>query len=93
MTNMHDWTLVSVFVDWLNNTVNMTFKNVIKEEQIIVNGFTELRIPKRGEWGASVSVNDVTGPTLLKNGNYFLSLEIQSGDQIEIEAKDIVMPE
>ena len=91
---MHDWTLVSIFVNWVMGTVTITFKNYeSKEILLIAEGLEELRVPRRAEWGESVSVNEVTGPTKLDNGNYHLMFEIQSGDKIEIEARVISMPE
>lgn len=91
---MHDWTLVSILVNWGKSAVTITLKNYESKEILLVaEGFEELRVPKRAEWGESVSINEVTGPTKLDNGNYHLTLEIQSGDKIEIEARAISMPE
>ncbi|EGW21444.1 hypothetical protein [Methylobacter tundripaludum] len=91
---MHDWTLVSILVDWIKGIVTITFKNYKSNQVILIaDGLVNLHIPKREEWGESVSINEVTGPILLSNGNYHLKLEIQSGDKIELEAKFIKMPE
>ncbi|MCL7423218.1 MAG: hypothetical protein M8364_20220 [Methylobacter sp.] len=91
---MHDWTLVSILVDWIKGTVTVTFKNYESNlVMLIADGLINLHIPKHEEWGESISINEVTGPILLNNGNYYLELEIQSGDKIELEAKSIKMPE
>lgn len=90
---MHDWTIETVLIDWIKGTIAITFKNnYSKEVQLTAENFADLRIPKREEWGESVSVNEAEGPTLLKNGNYHICIEIQSGDKIEIEAKSIWLP-
>lgn len=90
---MHDWTLVSLLVYWANGTVEITFKNELsKIVQVVATGVTDLHVPHREEWGPSVSVNEIDGPRLLKNGNFYLCLEIQSGDKIKLEANSISLP-
>jgi len=91
---MHDWILVSISAEWIKGVVTVTFKNHESDQvMLITDGLANLRIPKREGWRESVSVNEVSGPILLSNGNYHLALEIQSGDKIELEAKSIKMPE
>ena len=91
---MHDWTLVSILVDWIKGIVTITFKNYESNQvKLTADGLINLHIPKHEEWGESVSINEFIGPILLSDGNYHLELEIQSGDRIELEAKSIKMPE
>ncbi len=90
---MHDWTLVSIAVEWIKGMVTITFKNSQSVEVLLTaNGLADLKIPKREDWGESVSVNEVEGPLQLNNGNSYLGIEIQSGDKIELEAKTIYLP-
>lgn len=90
---MHDWTLVSLFANWKEATVAITLRNQKSAEvTITAHEFTDLVVPKKDDWGPSVSVNEVTGPLVLPNGMQYLEIEIQSGDKIRIEAKRIVMP-
>jgi hypothetical protein len=90
---MHDWTLVSIVVEWMKGIVTITFDTYEFNHVILTaDGLIELIVPKHNEWGESVSVNKACGPVPLENGNYRLELEIQSGDTIILEAKSIQMP-
>ena len=90
---MHDWTLVSLMVEWIKGMVTITFKNSDSNQVFLVaEGLTDLKIPKREDWGESVSVNEVEGPNSLDNGNSYIAIEIQSGDKIELEARSISLP-
>lgn len=91
---MHDWTFVTLLVEWLKGVVTITFKNSSSNEVfLIAEGLADLRVPKREDWGESVSVNEVDGPRILENGNSYIGIEIQSGDKVEIEARSISLPE
>ena len=90
---MHDWTFVSLLIDWIKGNVTLIFKDHRSEEvRWVGEKFVELRISRREEWGESFSVNQVNEPVKLNNGNYQLSIEIQSGDVIEIEAQSFFIP-
>jgi hypothetical protein len=91
---MHDWTLVRLIVDWLKGMITIVFKNDRSEETFLVaEGFSNLKVPKQEAWGESASVNEVEGPRKLDNGWIYISIEIQSGDKIELEAKSITLPD
>jgi hypothetical protein len=91
---MHDWTLVTLLLEWFKGIVTITLKNSNSNEFFLVaEGLADLKVPKREDWGESVSVNEVDGPRVLENGNSYISIEIQSGDKIEIEAKSISLLE
>lgn len=91
---MHDWTLKVLAFDWANGLVTIYFNNRRSQEAFLVaEGTVKLSVPRREEWGGSVSVNDVKGPETLENGNLYLCMEMQSGDKIELEARSISMPE
>lgn len=91
---MHDWTLVSIMVEWIKGVVTITFRNSKSDEVFLVaEGLADLKVPKRDDWGDSVSVNEVEGPVKIDNGNTYLAIEIQSGDKLELEAKSISMPD
>lgn len=90
---MHDWRLVSILIDWGKGIVTITFKDCkSKEVTLVASGFTDLHIPKQEKWGESISVNRMAGPILLESGNYYVELEIQSGDKLYLEAKSIQVP-
>ncbi len=88
---MHDWTLVSILVEWEKALIEIKFLNAAGEVLLTANGFTNIHIPKSNDWGPSVSVNKVIGPVILTNGIMRLEIHIQTGDVIEIEAKSIQM--
>ena len=90
---MHDWILVSVAMDWSEGSGTINFANNKNEKHFIrLEGLAELKMPRREEWGPSKYVNEVETPVKLDNGNFYCSIEIQSGDKIEIEAASIVLP-
>ncbi|ABC30569.1 conserved hypothetical protein [Hahella chejuensis KCTC 2396] len=90
---MHDWTLVALAVDWQKGAATITLKNSRSEDVFIVaDGLANLVVPRREAWGGSVSVNAVEGPRLLTSGDYYLALDMQSGDKIELEARAISPP-
>ena len=90
---MHDWSFVSLFMEWGIGKATITLKdNNSADVFLVADGLADLKVPRREEWGKSISVNDIIGPTALPNGNSYIVIEIQSGDRIEIEAKSISLP-
>ena len=87
-SRMHDWTLKSLTFDWINGTGRLIFDgDSSKDISLFAVGIAHFQVPKREEWGPSISVYEVVGPTPLDNGNSSVSIQMQSGDLIEIEAK------
>lgn len=90
---MHDWTLVSLTFDWQGASVTLSLRNPNSETvSLVAENVVNLSMPKRDEWGRSVSVNEVAGPTLQSDGTQTLRIEMQSGDIIEITAGSFVLP-
>lgn len=90
---MHDWSLVALLLEWAEGKITIILKNSASVEvRLLASGLADLKVPKREKWGESVSINEVDGPILLENGNSYLSIEIQSGDKIELEAESISLP-
>jgi hypothetical protein len=90
---MHDWSFVSLFMEWSLGKATITLKdNNSVDVFLVADGLVDLKVPKQEEWGKSISVNEINGPTVLTNGNCYIAIEIQSGDKIEIEAKSIKLP-
>ena len=88
---MHDWTLVSLIIDWKKSTLVIKFlNNNSLPVDIIFKSIKYINIPKWDEWGESVSVNKFN----LKNDATYKNIEIemQSGDIINIIANDVIMP-
>lgn len=83
---MHDWTLLSISFAWKAGTVRLVFRDLSSQTVTLVGkSVSSLRIPRIQEWGPSESVNEVTGPLDVGNLKQ-LSLEMQSGDVIEVTA-------
>jgi hypothetical protein len=90
---MHDWTLVSILYEWKPARVTISFRSETMElTSVVADGVTALNIPQTREWGPSVSVNKILGPTDFAKGGRKLEIEMQSGDVIEIVAGTYVFP-
>lgn len=94
---MHDWTLVSILVDWKAARVTLRFRRPdAGSAEIVGGGLLRLDVPRRTEWGPSVSVNRVLGPASAEaegQGVQRLAIEMQSGDTITVLATSFAMPE
>ena len=86
--NFYDATLLTVVIDWSAGTAAVHLRVAEAEEPvaIVADGLRELRLPRAQSWGPTSAVNslDVT-PTRL-------TIEMQSGDTIVIDAESVVVP-
>lgn len=90
---MHDWTLLSLSVDWKSGDANLDFLNSSSAKvSLRIHELHSFYLPRKLEWGMSVSVNAVSGPVTLECGKMMLKIEMQSGDEIEIVARSMVLP-
>lgn len=90
---MHDWTFVSLSIDWKLGEATLVFLNQNSEPTpLLIHGIFSLCLPRKLEWGMSVSVNSTAGPLILQDGKVKLGIEMQSGDLIEIVADSIILP-
>ncbi len=90
---MHDWTLLSLRIDWASGDVLIVIRGPKAEDEIHAAGALEIHIPRALPWGPSVSINAVTGPTAVENGLSSLAIEMQSGDTIKIVARSFNIPD
>jgi len=90
---MHDWTLNSISIDWQSGCAVCRLEGPDAQASLVANGLRELRLPRKFSWGPSVSVNRVTGPIQKSAGLSLISIEMQSGDIIEIEASSFNLPQ
>ena len=90
---MHDWTLNNIDIAWKAGTAVIKMKSARGAEFLSALGIRHLQIPHAYPWGPSVSVNRVDGPTIRDDGLAELTIEMQSGDRIEIVAESFSMPE
>ena len=87
MESMHDWTLISISFDWEAARVTVVLREhgpVIRT--LVANDVVDVKIPKRHEWGPSVSVNATAEVTSATAETTHLKIEMQTGDVIEIAA-------
>jgi hypothetical protein len=84
---MHDWTLKSIFYVWKTARVELSFESTESTQTMLVGEeVEELQVPQKRNWGPSVSVNRIYGPTdtgLVRE----MAIEMQSGDVIKIRAR------
>ncbi|MBC3915977.1 hypothetical protein H8L32_00635 [Undibacterium sp. CY18W] len=90
---MHDWTLISLRFDWNEARVTLSLNNTASDTvYLVAENVARLFVPKMDEWGKSVSINEIIGPTRQSDGIEILQIEMQSGDVIEIAAASFVLP-
>jgi hypothetical protein len=89
---MHDWILKSISIDWGDNRVVFLVSWNHREKRIVAEGFSNLNVPHREEWGRSVSINRLSGPSRAQNGKQSIEIEMQSGDTISVIANSIEVP-
>jgi hypothetical protein len=90
---MHDWTLVSILFEWKSGCVTLEFRtDRSNSAKLTANGVSELHVPRLNDWGPSVSVNGVFGPSADPSGRRQLEVEMQSGDRIRIVAASFDFP-
>jgi hypothetical protein len=89
---MHDWTLYSITVDWEAGTATFSLSWSGRPFSLVAHDVRQLDVPRRFDWGPSVSVNKTRGPDLSEGGLFSLSIEMQSGDTITIMAARFDLP-
>jgi hypothetical protein len=90
---MHDWTLNKVDFEWKLARVVLELKDSASEiRTLVADGVAELYVPRKNEWGPSVSVNEVFEIEELSSGLKQLKIEMQSGDVIQIVASQFAFP-
>ena len=96
MIAMHDWVLRSITFDWKLGKVSIEFDTYAMKSTVVffyAEDVSDLHVPRGQEWGPSVSVNEVIGPEKLADGKQRIRFEIQTGDIVEITAKNFIFPE
>ena len=79
---VHDATLESVYVSWETARCEIRLVPVGMPPHLLTfEGFTNIELPRREDWGPSSSINSST-----QSGTGQFEIEIQSGDTIRIEA-------
>jgi hypothetical protein len=89
---MHDWVFAKASIDWERAVARLEFNWDGKLKVVRAVGFSGIHLPRQLPWGPSASVNRCDGPTRRQGGEYGLAIEMQSGDTIEITARQFEMP-
>ncbi len=91
---MHDWTLLSILFEWKSGRVTLAFRTDGSQSvKLMAHGVAELHVPRFNEWGPSVSVNKVLGPSDCASGRREVEIEMQSGDRVRIVAVSFDFPQ
>lgn len=85
---MHDWSLEQIEVDWTNSSALLVVESSDSFYHVVVRGMYEFSVTLEDFWGPSISILEAKGPIQCGN-NVAFSLEMQSGDLIKFEAKEI----
>ncbi len=80
---LHDATLESIEVRWSEAFCTVVLELASGKHLLKFGGVTSVSVPHREPWGPSVSVNGASA----KGG--VTAIEMQSGDTIEIVAKEV----
>lgn len=93
--DLHDDTLVSIEVRWLEGTVKICIDSGVpgySEVTIEGKGLRLFECPRLEPWGASESINGVKLPTRMPDADWSrLEIEMQSGDVIKVDADSFVL--
>ena len=90
LKELHDATLKSLEVDWASGELRCNFQVSIGERttvRLLAHGLTSLKCPRQSPWGRSVSVNNAKADK--RGKEVLLIIEMQSGDVIEANVKDV----
>jgi len=93
---LHDASLLNFFLEWEKGklTIELRFYDdqvaSINLLKIIAINWITFNCPKKEEWGPSVSINQMNIKKLSKDIQH-LSIEMQSGDIISIDAKEFLI--
>jgi hypothetical protein len=89
---MHDWTLKSISLDWRPGALAIGLLGPKSLTAITARDIRELHVPRRFGWGPSASVQSIEGPTKHDGELLRLTIQMHSGDVIEIVAAAFDLP-
>jgi hypothetical protein len=92
MKSFHDSTLLFIAFEWELAKVSFAFESQEGRVDLFAEGVTDLHVPKKNEWGPSISINELRGPSKTEHGLYRIEIEMQTGDIISVVARSFQMP-
>ena len=66
---MHDWTLLSVLLEWSAGQATLSFKSPEGDEILVTRSVVDLRVAQFNEWGPSASVKKYAVRTRFSSGS------------------------
>lgn len=91
--DMHDWTLIKIVYEWEHGGhCRIFFRDRSSTDRSVeAHQVSTLSIPRKEEWGPSVSVNSVSYKR--SKDHQEMNIEMQSGDVISVTAYSIQLCE
>jgi hypothetical protein len=91
--DLHDATLDGISLEWRTGLVRIAIRlesHEITHVELHALETRHLACPRREDWGKSTYINEVRGPHPVDGGGVRLEIEMQSGDVIEVEAREVL---
>jgi hypothetical protein len=85
----HDAYLKSIVIEWRVGAARLELGYDETAIVIRASGLQGLHLPRKEPWGPSDWINSVQGPVNEPQGAQRLMIEMQSGDVIEVVAREI----
>lgn len=90
---VHDWTFEGCELNWARGVVRLLLRDRSSQDsEIVASGLVGLKMRRDEPWGPSVSVLSCSNPTAGPDGISKLIVELQSGDAVEVEARQFDLP-
>ena len=90
-TRLHDAVVKDLCIDWAEATVRIGLSVYPgTRAQIVVQAFRRVQVPRVNPWGESECIN-TAAISLVDAEVQLLTIEMQSGDIIEIEASGYIL--
>ena len=90
--DLHDATLLDFALDWRTSVLQIRLAAATGPVEIVVEGLEAVRLTNLAPWGPSASILEVGLAEGLGDGQR-LVIRLQSGDEIEVLARRIQLPD
>lgn len=87
---MHDWTLLSIHLDWAAAEATLLlFDPTSAQRRVVARGLSAFHLEREEPWGPSNSIDEMTEVVGESGQPLVLSMQMQSGDWIRLSAASI----
>ncbi|UZW62454.1 hypothetical protein [Lysobacter enzymogenes] len=91
--NMHDWVLLKIEIEWSKGELVIGLVDAGSTPvEIKASGMRAFHLERGHAWGESSSLYEAIGPVEVDAGFSRMSLMMQSGDALIVEAKSFLLP-